>query len=191
VVQQQNRNNQLEEVKNSASIDLEWIPFKGRYEHDKTRIFAASFCSSVGESTALHVSDYPTERELIEDILYYFDQFPLTFGWYSTGVAVYDDDDDNGSSDGDDDNSRFKGRDSDLFILHQRCQLYGLDSPFEVKKTYVKLINDSNENDSKHIDLNKVFDKKVIRSGVFEDEYRTIDLDTVSKSLFGVGNMVN
>ena len=28
------------EVKDSASIDLEWVPYKGKYEHDKTKIFA-------------------------------------------------------------------------------------------------------------------------------------------------------
>ena len=32
------------EVKDSASIDLEWIAYKGKYEHTKTKIFAGSFC---------------------------------------------------------------------------------------------------------------------------------------------------
>ena len=31
------------EVKDSASIDLEWIPYKGRYEHTKTKIFQHAF----------------------------------------------------------------------------------------------------------------------------------------------------
>ncbi len=34
-----NSNNPL--VQNSASIDLEWIPFEGEYSHDKTRITSA------------------------------------------------------------------------------------------------------------------------------------------------------
>ena len=46
------------EVLNSASIDLEWSPYKGRYSHEKTRIFAAGFCTNWGERIVLHISDY-------------------------------------------------------------------------------------------------------------------------------------
>jgi DNA polymerase, archaea type len=98
-------------------------------------------------------------------------QFPLTFGWYSTGVTVYDNTGLN----------RIKGRDSDFFVLHQRCTLYHLTSPIEVKKTYARLV-DSNK---KHIDLNKVFAKTIIQNGVFEGRYRTADLDSVSQALLG------
>jgi DNA polymerase elongation subunit (family B) len=100
-------------------------------------------------------------------------QFPLTFGWYTTGIAVYDD---KGIH-------RIKGRDSDFFILHQRCTLYHLISPIEVKKTYARL-KDSNK---KHIDLNKVFGKTIIQDRVFEGRYRTTDLDSVSRALLGLG----
>jgi hypothetical protein len=48
------------EVKDSASIDLEWIPYKGKYEHTKTKIFAASLCTNWGERIALHISRYST-----------------------------------------------------------------------------------------------------------------------------------
>ena len=125
----------------------------------------------------LHISRYSSslnpEKALIEDILSYLNQFPLTFGWYTTGVAVYDD---KGIH-------RIKGRDSDFFVLHQRCMFYHLTSPIEVKKTYARLI-DSNK---KHIDLNKVFGKTIIQDGVFEGRYRTTDLDSVSQALLGVG----
>ncbi|MGB6530541.1 MAG: DNA polymerase domain-containing protein [Candidatus Nitrosopolaris sp.] len=99
-------------------------------------------------------------------------QFPLTFGWYTTGIAVYDDA-----------GLRLKGRDSDFFVLHQRCIFYHLTSPVEVRKTYARLI-DSNK---KHIDLNRVFSKPIIQNGVFEGKYRTTDLDSVSQALLGVG----
>ena len=125
----------------------------------------------------LHISRYSSslnpEKALIEDILSYLNQFPLTFGWYTTGVAVYDD---KGIH-------RIKGRDSDFFILHQRCTLYHLISPIEVKKTYARL-KDSNK---KHIDLNKVFGKTIIQDAVFEGRYRTTDLDSVSRALLGLG----
>jgi DNA polymerase, archaea type len=134
------------EVNDSASIDLEWLPYKGKYAHNKTQIFAACFCTNWGERVVLHISKYPTnpnpEKALIQDILFYLNQFPLTFGWYSTGVAVYDDRGFN----------RVTGRDSDFFVLHQRCIFYHLTSPIEVKKTYARLV----DSDKKHIDLNSV-----------------------------------
>jgi len=166
------------EVKDSASFDLEWIPYKGKYGHAKTKIFAACFCTNWGERIVLHSSRYSSspnpERALIQDILFYLNQFPLTFGWYTTGVAVYDDR--TGPH-------RMRGRDSDFFVLHQRCLLYHLKSPVEVKDTYARLA-DSNK---KHIDLHRVFSKSIIQNGVFEGRYRTTDLDSVSQALLGVG----
>ena len=83
-----------DEVINSASFDLEWIPFKGKYQHDKTKVYAACFCTNWGERIVLHISRYADmvspEKALLQDTLFYLDQFPLTFGWYSTGLAVYD-----------------------------------------------------------------------------------------------------
>jgi DNA polymerase, archaea type len=177
------RSNQPE-VKDSASIDLEWIPFKGKYQHDKTKIFAACFCTNYGEKILLHISDYPTEKELVEDILFYFNQFPLTFGWYTTGVAVYDDDNDNNNDDYNNTGLRIRGRDSDFFVLHQRCNLYGLKSPFEIKRTYVRLVDWEKR---KHIDLHEVFSKSTIQDGVFEGKYRITGLDSVSQALLGIG----
>lgn len=110
---------------------------------------------------------------MIEDIIFHLNQIPLTFGWYSTGVAVYDDTGEN----------RIKGRDSDFFILHQRCLLYHLVSPIEMKRMYCSLADPN----KKHIDLNKVFDKTIIQNGVFEGKYRTTDLDSVSLALLGLG----
>jgi len=145
-----------EEVLNSASLDLEWIPYKGKYNHGKTHLFAAAFCTSWGERIVLHIYNYKdneqnAEKALIKDILFYFEQFPLTFGWYTTGIAVYDD---NGN--------RIKGRDSDFFILHQRCLLYDLDSPFEIGYNW-NYISLKKSLENKHIDLIKVFEKQVIK----------------------------
>src|SRR6478672_12766544 len=81
------------EVKDSASLDLEWVPYKGKYEHGKTKIYAACFCTNLGKRIILHISRYSDrpnpERDLIQDILFCLNQFPLTFGWYTTGLAVY------------------------------------------------------------------------------------------------------
>jgi hypothetical protein len=116
------------------------------------------------------------ERALLQDMLFYLEQFPMTFGWYSTGVAVYDAQ-----------RNRIRGRDSDLFILHQRCLLHGLQSPIELRKTYTRF-RDMNR---KHIDLVKVFEKPIIQNGVFEGRYRTTDLNTVTLSLLHVGKYTN
>ena len=175
-----------DEVLNSASLDLEWVPYKGRYHHSKTQIFAAAFCTNWGERIVLHISNYKdnddqqnAEKALIKDILFYFNQFPLTFGWYTTGVAVYDD---NGN--------RIKGRDSDFFILHQRCLLHNLDSPFEIgyNGNYISLKKGL---ENKHIDLIKVFEKQIIKDNIFEGKYRTTRLDSVSSAILGISKFDN
>ena len=59
-----------------------------------TKILAACLCTNWDDKIVLHIStpDRPNpEKGLIEDILYYLNQFPLTFGWYTTGVTVYAD----------------------------------------------------------------------------------------------------
>jgi hypothetical protein len=125
------------EVQDSASFDLEWIPFKGVYQHNKTKVFAACFCTNWGERIILHILRYSgnpnPEKALIQDIIFYLNQFPLTLGWYTTGVAIYDEKT----------GLRIKGRDSDFFILHQRCIHLGLRSPIEFtqysKMSYLKI----------------------------------------------------
>lgn len=174
------------EVLNSASFDLEWAPYKGKYQHSKTKIFAAAFCTNWGERIVLHHSKYEKlnylypEKELIKDILFYFNQFPLTFGWYTTGITIYDHKNE----------KRLKGRDSDFFILHQRCLYYNLDSPFEIghNKNYIALKKGSV---NKHIDLIKVFEKNVIQDNVFEGKYGTTRLENVSSALLGISKYDN
>ena len=142
----------------------------------RPRSLQHAFVYNWGERIVLHISRYSNrpnpEKALIEDILFYLNQFPLTFGWYTTGVAVYDDTGLN----------RIRDRDSDFFVLHQRCMFHHLTSPIEVKKTYTRLV-DSNK---KHIDLNRIFSKAIIQTGVFEERYKTTDLDSVSQALLGL-----
>ena len=174
------------EVLSSASLDLEWVPYKGKYQHGKTKIYAAAFCTNWGERMVLHISNYNEseffnpEKALIMDILFYFNQFPLTFGWYTTGIAVYDDKT----------GKRIRGKDSDFFLLHQRCLYYNLDSPFEIgiKGSYIALKKGSY---NKHIDLIKVYGKKVIQDNVFEGKYGTTSLENVSSVLLGISKYDN
>ena len=50
--------NYRQEVLNSASLDLEWIPYEGQYQHSKTKIFAAAYCTNWGERIVFHISRY-------------------------------------------------------------------------------------------------------------------------------------
>ncbi len=174
------------EVDNSTSYDSEWVRYKGTYEHSKTKLFAASFCTNLGKRIVLHsayyakdnkfnpdpIADLDAEKTLIQNILYCLNQFPLTFGWYSTGRVVYDA---NGN--------RVRGRDSDFFILHQRCMFHHLKSPIIPKPKYTQLA----DHNKKHIDLRVIFGQKCIQQSVFEDRYRTVSLEAVSKALLGTG----
>ncbi|ALI35433.1 DNA polymerase I [Candidatus Nitrosocosmicus oleophilus] len=174
-----------DEVLNTASIDMEWIPYRGKYLHSKTQIFAAAFCTNWGERIVLHISQYQktnesinSEKALIEDILFYFNQFPLTFGWYTTGVAI-------GKYDPRKKVFQVKGRDSDFFILHQRCLFHRIESPFEIgyNGKYITLKKGSK---NKHIDLIKVFEKQVIKDYVLDGRYRTTSLDSVSSAILEI-----
>jgi DNA polymerase, archaea type len=168
-------NNKL--VKNSASIDLEWVPYTGEYSHTKTKVISAAFCTNLGTKIVLHISQFEKyanpERQLILAILKYLDNFNLTFGWYTTGIAKYDP------------NTRdyLDGRDSDFFILDKRCKYHNLPSPVAYsqsgKSTFLQ--------NRKHIDLYKVYGKEIIRRGVFNDRYRTLHLEEVSQELSGLG----
>jgi hypothetical protein len=45
-------------VRNSASVDLEWMPYNGEYSHEKTRLTAAAFCTNLGTKIVLHISQF-------------------------------------------------------------------------------------------------------------------------------------
>ena len=86
--------------------------------------------------------------------------------------------------------NRIKGRDSDFFILHQRCLFYNLDSPFEIGYSG-RLYSLKKDSGNKHIDLIKVFEKPVIKDNVFEGKYRTTSLDSVSLAILGISKFDN
>jgi DNA polymerase elongation subunit (family B) len=172
-------NNKL--VRNSASIDFEWLPYKGVYSHEKTKLTAAAFCTNQGTRIVLHISQfeklsYPNpERQLILAILRYLDKFDLTFGWYTTGVAKYD------PEAGD----YLDGRDSDFFILDRRCKFHNIPSPIAYSKSGSSTF--LYDRSRKHIDLCKVYGKEIIQKGVFNDKYRTLRLEEVGEALLSVG----
>src|SRR5919107_1760868 len=170
-------NNNL--VRNSASVDFEWLPYKGVYSHEKTRLTAAAFCTNLGTRIVLHITQYEKypnpERQLILAIIRYLDKFDLTFGWYATGVAKYDE------NTGD----YLDGRDSDFLILDRRCEFHNIPSPIAYSKSGSSTF--LYDRRRKHIDLCKVYGKEIIQKGVFNDKYRTLQLEEVGEALLGVG----
>jgi DNA polymerase, archaea type len=119
------------------------------------------------------------QRQLILAILNYLNKFDLTFGWYTTGVARYD------SKTGE----NIDGRDSDLFIIDNRCKFYNIQSPVTYSQSGAStFFLDRNR---KHIDLCKVYGKEIIQKGVFNDRYRTLHLEEVSQELLGFGKYLD
>jgi hypothetical protein len=51
-VYRSSNNNHNNIIRDSASIDLEWIPYKGEYSHEKTKLTAAAFCTNLGTKIA-------------------------------------------------------------------------------------------------------------------------------------------
>ena len=80
----------------------------------------------------------------------------------------------------------FRGQDSDLFILHQRCLLHKINSPIGfTRKGSTYILN------RQHIDLYEVFSKTIIKNSVFDKAYRTNGLNDVGLALVGVGKYDN
>ena len=119
---------------------------------------------------------YPNpERQLILAIIRYSEKFDLTFGWYTTGVAKYDE------NTGD----YLDGRDSDFFVLDKRCKFHCIPSPIDYSQSgSCTFLYDRSR---KHIDLCKVYGKEIIQKGVFNDKYRTLNLEEVGQALLGIG----
>ena len=105
----------------------------------------------------------------------YLDKFDLTFGWYTTGVAKYDENT----------GHYLDGRDSDFFILDKRCEFHNIPSPIDYSQSGSSTF--LYDRSRKHIDLCKVYGKEIIQKGVFNDKYRTLHLEEVGEALLGIG----
>jgi hypothetical protein len=90
-------------------------------------------------------------------IIRYLDRFDLTFGWYTTGVAKYDE------NTGD----YLDGKNSDFFILDKRYEFHNIPSPISYSKSRSSTF--LYDRRRKHIDLCKVYGKEIIQKGVFND----------------------
>jgi DNA polymerase elongation subunit (family B) len=160
------------------SWDLEWDPLT-------SKVYAAGFLNYKGERQVLHIQDPEfgnDEGKLLDKILELIMKYPVSFGYYSTGIELW-----NG-----------KGKDSDLMVLHKRLQENGRVSLIEIfqpeygygrkRPRFKQYCNHT------HIDLYGVFSNEVIKNFIAIEEkgkyeYRTDKLEYVAKVLTGQGKM--
>jgi hypothetical protein len=169
-------------LKRYAAFDLEWITPSDESSSagfaaanlTGTKITSAAFVDSNGVSKVLHISDYSDsdspEYELLVDINKELLKYDYSFGWYSTGVAIYHEDT----------QEYLEGVDSDLAVLHSRCLGNGVDSIVDFNHKGIPYIRGQ-----KHIDLYNVFGKPMVQTTIFKNLYRTLKLDDVSKAVLG------
>jgi DNA polymerase elongation subunit (family B) len=155
-----------------VAFDFEWSSRRERPDIDlPSQLTAAAFVDNLSNSLVLHISDFSNsdnpERELIARINQELTKYDCSIGWYSTGVAIYHEDT----------QEHLDGVDSDLAVLHSRCLANGIDSivDFSTRIPHIR--------GQKHIDLHSVFGKPMVQTAIFNNAYRTLKLDEVSKAV--------
>jgi DNA polymerase family B len=155
--------------------DLEWYP-------NTTKIYAAAVVNYKGEFRVMHISDYDEdEGQLLDAIVAEVLKYPISFGYYSTGLEI------NG-----------KGKFSDLDTLAKALARNKRRNPIDLYmpdrgygrerprfKEYTNHI---------HFDLYNIFDNEVIKGFLEEEKYKirtAATLDYVSKVITGQGKLKN
>jgi DNA polymerase, archaea type len=151
-------------------------------------IEAASFVDSNGLKKAFLIEDYnrtfgsdkKAEYALLVEIVNCLCKYHYSFGWYSKGFEFY--------------NSRTKqieGKNSDLVMLDKRLKAHGISSIVGFNKLGVPYIAGNGRGDNhykhQHIDALKLYEKPMVKVGIFKNKYRSLGLDTVAKAVIGRG----
>ncbi|MDN5868559.1 MAG: hypothetical protein L0H55_14335, partial [Candidatus Nitrosocosmicus sp.] len=168
---------------NSVSFDFEWKPmdtslYRNSFNLNtlETKIIAAAFVDEQGKQKVLHIEDYSSfgnaaESQLLREINQELSKYSYSFGWNSTAAAKYD---------------KMSGKfiggiDSDLSVLYSRCKVNNIDSIVEFNYSGVPYI----KGDHTHIDLYNIFSKPMVQTTIFNNKYRTLKLNDVSKAVLG------
>jgi DNA polymerase I len=174
-----------------AAIDTEYRKSEG----NRYSIFAVAIVDSFGNIKVKHESDfyeYPQpEKELVKWAMNEILRYRLTIGWYSKGVRLRKED------------GSFAGKDSDLKILDDECRFYNIPSIIGFDKKGVSYVRgydyrlcDANyfyASQNKfdwyyHIDLYNIYKKPMVKN-IYENKYKNLDLDSVSKAVLGEGKL--
>jgi hypothetical protein len=122
-------------------------------------------------------------------------QYRLTLGWYSKGVRRKNEE-----------TGKMEGRDSDLKIIDDTCKYYDIPSIIDfdsrgvpyVRRYRYQLCNQSTAysvlnkfNRYYHIDLYQVYKKAMVKSLIYQDKYKDLNLDSVSTAILGEGKFKN
>ena len=150
--------------------DLEWHP-------RTSEIYAAAFINYKGEMLALHVQDPEfsgDEGKLLDRILEEITKYPVSFGYYTTGMESY----------------FGKGKNSDLITLRDRLVANGRISSIDIVKPMDgpgrKRPRFAGHLKHTHIDLESIFDNEVVENFIEENNhYRSHKLNYVAKALSG------
>ena len=180
-----------------AAIDTEYRANENNNAKPYT-IFAVSIVDSLGDVKVKHESDFASypdpEKELVQWAMSVILQYRLTIGWYSKGVKLQKED------------GTFSGRDSDLKIIDQACQYYNIPSIIGYDRSgipYVRgyhyglcNIDPSYSNLNKfswyyHIDLYQVYKKPMIKTIIYQNKYKDLNLDSVAKAILNEGKFEN
>src|SRR5215216_1702291 len=148
------KNNKL--LQRYVAFDLEW----STDDYGNKKIYAAAFVDNLSISKVMHISDFNnSEGSLLRAIGNEITKYPLSIGWYTTGIEA-------------------SGNDDDLAVFDDRCFKNNIDS---------KIIFNSNIPTIKgkeHIDLYQVFQKEMVKSSIL-NKYKSLKLGDVSKVLLG------
>jgi len=158
--------------KGFVCFDFEW-------SNDPTIVLkAASFVDNKGIKKVFLIEDYQmqfggkAECALLIDIINHLLKYHYSFGWYSTGVEVFDEF-----------KQYIRGRNSDLVILDKRLKANGIPSIISYNRLDVPYINDH-----VHIDALKIYDKPMVKTTIYKNKYQTsMSLGNVAKAIIGRG----
>jgi hypothetical protein len=156
-------------------FDLEWQTIPDPRGNEI--INAASFVDSNGLKKVLLIEDYQTtfgqkaEYALLLEIINCLTNYPFSFGWYSKGFEKYNDE-----------KCRFEGKNSDLVILDKRLKANRIRSIVGFNRFGIPYIIGHN-----HVDAMKLYEKPIVKVGIYKDKYKSVGLDMVSRAILGRG----
>jgi DNA polymerase elongation subunit (family B) len=116
------------------------------------KIYAASFVTETKEKVLL-VADYQDEAKFISAIQDIILAFPISIGFNTLGLL--------------------NSRDSDLDNLTLNAQRLGIEPIFDRQLRIIK--------GRSHIDMIRVFEKKLVRNSMYKNQYRDNKLETISQ----------
>jgi DNA polymerase, archaea type len=191
------RNELLNDV--YAAIDVEYrVNENDRNNLKPYTIFAVAIVDSLDIVKVRHESDFANcqypEKELVKWTMSEVLKYRFTIGWYSKGVRLQKED------------GTFSGRDSDLKIIDQACRYYNIPSIIGYDRSGIPYVRGyhyclcnidpyySNLNKFGwyyHIDLYQVYKKPMIKTIIYQNNYKDLNLDSVAKAILNEGKFEN